>query len=62
VTVILHNPNGADIATAVIHINNGNENFTFLTNKALENCALIGEHTTYQRSTLSAAKQIMEMA
>ena len=60
--VILHSPKGAEIAKAIIHISNRNENLAFFTSKALGNCALIGEHTTYQRSTLNAAKQNMEMA
>lgn len=62
VTVILYSPKGAEIAKAIIHISNRNENLAFFTSKALENCALIGEHTMYQRSTLNAAKQNMEMA
>lgn len=62
VTVTLQNPIGIEIAKVIIHINAKDENFSFLKRPALENCALIGEHTTYQRSTLNAAKQNMEIA
>lgn len=62
VTVTLQNPIGIEIAKVIIHINAKDENFSFLKRPALENCALISEHTTYQRSTLNAAKQNMEIA
>lgn len=62
VTVILHRPKGADIAKAIIQINSRNENLIFLNKMALENCALRGEQTTYQRSTLNAAKQNIDTA
>lgn len=57
VTVTSQNPIGIEIAKVIIHINAKDENFSFLKRSALENCALIGEHTTYQLSTLNAAKQ-----
>lgn len=53
---------GFEIAKVIIHINAKDENLSFLKRPALENCAFIGEHTTYQRSTLNAAKQNMEIA
>ena len=62
VSVILHKPIGTDKAKAMIQINSSDNNLSFFTRMALENCAFRSQQTTYHRSTLCAAKQNMDTA